>query len=162
MPDLFAFSPITFSVKKIFLFKIYKGLYKTKITMLCAETVSTSQVPDVYDKLIKLLPTVFKSKCYNEQNYPFSKEVKRTEIAHLFEHIMLEYICQYKLARGENRVSVSGVTDWNWRRDPFGMFHITIQVGRSESDVLASAFKKSCDLLDLLIDQSVQYEKQTV
>lgn len=131
--------------------------------MQCAPDVTnTSQLPHTYKMLNEMLPTVFKSRCFNEQNYPFSVEVKKTEMAHLFEHIMLEYICQAMIANGESKVSVSGVTDWNWKRDPIGTFHITLHVGRNNHKAFTPAFEKSVKFFRTLVDQQAfPYEKQT-
>ena len=126
--------------------------------MLCSDgAVNTGELPHTYSTLSRLLPSVLKTKCFNDHNYPFTTEVKKTEIGHLFEHLMLDYICQYKLAMGDKKVSVAGVTDWNWRRDPYGTFHITLEVGRAESTAFNEAFKNSIRIFEVLFN-----EKQTV
>jgi len=125
--------------------------------MKCAPgLVNTRELPNTYKLLGTILPTVFKSKCFNDQNNPFSIEVRKTEMAHLFEHVMLEYLCQFKLAQGENKVSVSGVTVWDWRKDPVGTFHITLNVGRESINAFHPAFLKSAELLEMLIENKVQ------
>ncbi len=154
MPDLSAFRSKTYSFEKKFLLTVYKGIYKTKIKMECAPTaVNTGQLPHTYKVLRSLLPSVFRTRCYNENNYPFSVEVKKTELAHLFEHVMLEYLCQYKIAMGHKRVSFAGVTDWNWRDDPYGTFHITLEIGKREQMAFDHAFKKSVALFESLFNE---------
>ncbi|KKR25220.1 MAG: hypothetical protein UT56_C0002G0034 [Candidatus Levybacteria bacterium GW2011_GWB1_39_7] len=59
--------------------------------------IETDQLPKTFEILNKMLPSIFKSKCYNDKNLPFFIEVRSTEIGHLFEHIMLEYICQLNI-----------------------------------------------------------------
>src|SRR5688572_29431065 len=73
----------------------------TKIVMrLFVSTFSTKNIPQTYLLLEKHLPSILRSKCFNQNNYPFKIEVLDTEIGHLFEHILLEYLCEQKRLEG--------------------------------------------------------------
>src|SRR5258706_8550465 len=88
-----------------------------KMQML-SSIISTSQLPDTKDILTTLLPGIHSSKCYNDQKLPFAKEVQNTEIGHLFEHILLEYIFLIKKNQTERNIVIKGETSWNWITDP--------------------------------------------
>src|SRR5437868_1913418 len=93
---------------------------------LFSPTVNTYMIPQTYKILLKSLPRIYLSKCFNEKGLSFSQEVKRTEIGHLFEHILLEYIFELKSKYEPNNFAIKGETSWNWKRDPKGMFHILL------------------------------------
>ncbi len=120
----------------------------TFITMrLFTESINTKKNPKTYSVLEQQLPSVFSSKCFNEQNLPFNEEVKNTEIGHLFEHILLEYLCYYKLLSGSDEAIFNGNTNWNWERDEFGTFHISIDSGKDNNQIFSQAIEKSVSLL---------------
>jgi hypothetical protein len=96
------------------------------------------------------LPSIFQSKCFNEKNLPFIKEAERTEIGHLFEHILLEYLCALKKEKGEKKNIHNGVTRWNWERDAWGVFHITVDSGSSDKEIFEEAVNLSIKLVLLI------------
>ncbi|HVZ67755.1 MAG TPA: hypothetical protein VG917_05870 [Patescibacteria group bacterium] len=162
MPDLFALNSNTFHLGSYSL-TVSKGLYATKIRMNClTPVVNTKQLPKSFKILSQELPSIFKSKCFNDQDYPFMEEAKRTELGHLFEHIMLEYICMGKMEKGLRRVSVSGVTDWNWRVDPYGTYNITLRVGKIDQTVIDEALKKTILLFDSILDTRYLHTKKQI
>ncbi|HEY3297818.1 MAG TPA: hypothetical protein VGK34_04105, partial [Armatimonadota bacterium] len=60
-------------------------------------------------------------RCDNENGYSFRQESRATEIPHLFEHLIIELQGQVQrssILRGE--------TQWNWRIDPRGRFHVYV------------------------------------
>ena len=161
MPNLLVFSPATYSLQKRYFFSIFKGFKTTSILMECQDPIiETDQLPKTFEILNKMLPSIFKSKCYNDKNLPFFIEVRSTEIGHLFEHIMLEYICQIKIARGLKKASISGVTDWNWRKDLIGTFHITIRTGREDYEIFIEALKRSIELLEIIVNQNMIFQEK--
>lgn len=128
---------------------------KTEIEMNCgAGVVNTKQIPNTFLILSKMLPTVLKSKCFNNQNKPFFEEVVETEMGHLFEHILLDYFCQYKIMNGCKKVVIGGVTDWNWKKDPIGTFRITINSGKNDISTFVNAFHKSTELFSIILNQN--------
>lgn len=118
--------------------------------------INTQDIPHTKQFLKKTFPAVLHSECFNSQNLPFSKEVQQTEIGHLFEHILLEYLCYAKLKNGLSEVSFSGHTDWNWKKETRGTFHITIDIGIEDANILPSSIEKSISLLQNLIQNKQQ------
>lgn len=119
----------------------------TLLTMtLNTPFVDTTEIPLTSEILNKYLPSIFRSKCFNDKNLPFHKEVASTEIGHLFEHILLEFLTERK------RRSFKGITEWNWTRDRKGTFHITIDLLEKESKLLPEALQKSIELLALILE----------
>lgn len=156
MPNLFTFKPSTYSLKKKFFFTVQRGIHNIKICMESrTPIVNTYQLPLTPYILEKTLPSILESRCYNDFNLPFHIEVKKTELGHLFEHIMLEYICQAKLLKGKRAVSVSGITDWNWRVERFGTFNITIKIGLQDFDVFYDSLQKSIELFQIIMNQKL-------
>lgn len=138
-----------------FSLQVTSGKIKTAIRMrLFTGTVNTSELKHTCKLLKKELPSIFSSTCYNEENLPFAQEVLRTEIGHLFEHILLEYLCQEKLEKGHVNVSFEGVTNWNWLKDPYGTFRISISLGLNEEEILFPAMTKSASLLLKILNKT--------
>lgn len=120
----------------------------SQITMeMFISVVSTKRIPQSFFLLKKNLPSVFNSTCFNEYNYPFKKEVRNTEIGHLFEHILLEFVCQMKRDSGVTAPVHNGVTNWNWYKDRRGVFHINIDAGRGDEEIMSVSIHKSMKLL---------------
>lgn len=82
---------------------------------------STRHAPHIPNLLFKLFPQLTRHKCENENGYSFRRECQSTEIPHLFEHLIIELQGQAK------RSSIlKGETQWNWRVDPKGRFHVYV------------------------------------
>lgn len=125
---------------------------QTKIIMkVQQQIVNTNKIPLTRSILKHTLPTVLHSICYNENNYPFYKEVRHTEVGHLFEHIIIEYMCLLKVSAGFDDAEYTGTTKWNWKRFPKGSFHITVSAGINDTQILAEAMKKSIALINLIL-----------
>ncbi len=119
--------------------------------MLYGDEVTTTQMPFIRQMLKKDLPTIFRSKCFNEENIPFYKEVISTELGHLFEHILLEYLCLAKINTGFSEATFSGMTRWNWNRDPYGTFHIEIGIDEQDKVFLTQALSKTMTLFQKIL-----------
>ncbi|HEX7042608.1 MAG TPA: hypothetical protein VF189_05145 [Patescibacteria group bacterium] len=113
-------------------------------------------MPKTLTILNDLLPTIFKSKCFNTENIPFKTEVKRTELGHLFEHILLEYLCILKIEKGFDEATFSGVTDWDWTKNPKGSFMITISINKKDNDIFPKALKNSISLFSLILEKNIK------
>ncbi|KKR16143.1 MAG: hypothetical protein UT77_C0005G0037 [Candidatus Daviesbacteria bacterium GW2011_GWC2_40_12] len=147
MPDLITDDPISHS-SELFSLVVNHEEMNTKITMeLFASIVNTKHIPATCQLLQKHLPTIMHSKCFNKKNYPFAKEVKETEIGHLFEHILLEYLCHLKQRRGISKHVHNGLTRWNWKEDARGVFHIHVDAGHEDKEIFQVALKHSIELL---------------
>lgn len=125
---------------------------KTKLVLRMIDPIIyTSELPHTYKTLKGALPTILKSKCYNSEKLPFHKEVKNTELGHLFEHIILEYLCDAKIEKGAKRATFSGHTDWNWQKDLRGTFHITLNIKNHDMHLLDTAIEKTLEVFHLII-----------
>ena len=82
---------------------------------------STEHAPHIPRLLFKLFPHLARHRCDNENGYTFRKESRATEIPHLFEHLIIELQGQVQKTR-----VLKGETQWNWRIDPRGRFHVYV------------------------------------
>lgn len=126
------------------------------ILRLNSRTLYTSELPNVPQILKDRLPEIFGAQCFNDQNLPFHREVEQTELGHLLEHIILEYLCNLKLERGHKNPCFWGITRWDWTRNPKGTFHITIKIARRDSVILPEALERSISLFNLLLNPTTQ------
>lgn len=116
-----------------------------------SEEVTTSHMPHTITVLEKELPTILQSKCFNEGNVPFYKEVLSTELGHLFEHILLEYLCIAKIGMGFEEAMFSGITKWDWNKEPYGTFHIALDMREEDMLFLTPALKKTKVLFEKIL-----------
>lgn len=125
--------------------------------------VNTLFFPKTLDILEQNLPTVLKSKCFNKFNLPFRTEAAQTEMGHLFEHILLEYLFKLNLKyKGEKQV-FSGRTSWDWKKDPRGLFKITINTTTDmEKFIFTIALGKSIEILEKIITSEIKKEGQRI
>ena len=82
---------------------------------------STEHAPHIPRLLFKLFPHLSSHRCDNDNGYTFKKESRNTEIPHLFEHLIIELQGQVQKSR-----ILKGETQWNWRIDPRGRFHVYV------------------------------------
>lgn len=116
-----------------------------------APFLNTRNLPQTLVFLKNNFPDVLSTECFNEDNYSFTQEVQATELGHLFEHILLEYMCNIKVAGGAKNVVFNGNTSWNWDNDPEGLFHISLDVGEKDINLLIEALGKSIHLTERLL-----------
>jgi len=127
-------------------------LFGVRLTMeLHIESFTTGFFPGTYLTLSRELPRIFKSRCFNEGNLPFRLEVQNTEMGHLFEHILLEYLCQTKLSQGFSRAVFKGETWWDWRISQRGTYYIDIQYARYDKKLFTEALEKTIKLFSQII-----------
>lgn len=120
--------------------------------------VDTNHIPKTKEYLEKNLPVVLASKCFNEKDLPFKEELKNTEIAHLFEHILLEYLCDEKVEKGSFNVSFSGRTYWDKDKKNDGTFEILVNVSKEDESIVEPALKKSISLVEDLLEEGLKNE----
>lgn len=143
--------PITYQ-SQFFNLSLKHRIQTLRISMFCSTPhLTTRSLPKTVKILKELVPTVLLTECFNSENLPFAKEVKNTEIAHLFEHILLEYLCLEKIAYGSDSASFSGRTHWNWIKYPKGSFFITITIEKTDLQFLPAALEKSIQVLEKLL-----------
>lgn len=152
-------------VEDLFTLAITQKTTSTKIFMKLFddERVNTSHIPTIVQKLQKHLPNVLLTECFNEDGLPFYIEVQNTEIGHLFEHVLLEYLCQLKINKGFDEATFSGRTRWNWAKDPMGTFHIRLTCGIKDADILPLAVEKTIDLMKKVLrdEESIDFNALT-
>lgn len=142
----------TYTIEDAFSLNIQHKSRSARIKMMMLkDPINTSEIPHTYYILKKLLPNVLTTECFNDQNLPFSQEVKNTEIGHLFEHILLEYMCQLKITRGCRSAVFEGRTRWNWERDPRGLFHISVNCSIRDHVILKDALNMSIALMRIIL-----------
>lgn len=152
---------VEYTIEGLFSLHITFRTCSTKIILQSLnEYVNTGHLPFIDETLKKHLPTVLLTDCYNQDNLPFALEVKRTEIGHLFEHILLEYLCQLKIARGSQSAVFSGRTKWNWVKDPKGRFHIYLTCGKKDAAILPLALEKTINLMTIILKTEQTHQWQ--
>lgn len=113
--------------------------------------VNTRALAHTFPFLQKHFPSVLATRCFNDQNLPFALEVRATELAHLFEHIMLDHLCLVKIAEGSNNAQFSGRTSWNWKKEPYGLFHIAIEANKKDHLFFPHALGRTIVLMEQLL-----------
>ena len=141
-----------YTIENLFSIAIQQCSSSTKIKMMVHNgQINTRNIPSIINILERHLPNVLVTECFNDENLPFSVEVKKTEVGHLFEHILLEYLCQMKINKGYTTATYEGRTRWNWQRDPKGTFHIRLSCGSRDADILPQALDKTISLMKLIL-----------
>lgn len=131
------------------------------IMSLHTPVVNTRELPATRSILKKYVPTVFDSKCFNEKNLPFLKESEKTEIGHLFEHILLEYLCLLKNEKGYSNTVHNGVTSWNWVKEKRGTFRIVIDSGADDRDIFYAALQMSIKIINKILSSAHTFYQNT-
>ncbi len=144
--------PSLFLIKDLFSLQISHTLNQTKIEMkMLNNIVRTDLLSHTESILQKNLPLVLASTCFNDQNIPFAVEVRNTEVGHLFEHILLEYLCNAKMATGCEEAEFTGWTDWNWIKETVGTYHITIDIDPTEIIFFPPSLQKTITLTSQIL-----------
>lgn len=126
----------------------------TRITMqISGSVVNTKSIPTTRAFLLKEFPEVLATECFNEDNLTFEEEVVHTEVGHLFEHMVLEELCALKVKQGQNKAVHAGTTSWNWETESVGVFHITIDSGAKDYELVARAIDKGIHITEALFQE---------
>lgn len=104
---------------------------KLLVEMPVPERCTTAHLPHLPETLLRLLPGLAEHDCHNGTDRSFVEELASTEVPHLLEHVILEL---QSLAQEHERLC--GETEWNWRREPRGTFHVQVEY---ENEQLALA-----------------------
>lgn len=145
-----------YQTENLFLLSINPGVRNTNIEMkFMINLLNTSELPHTFDVLKDSLPSIFQSECFNEGKLPFRDEVRNTEIGHLFEHILLEYLTKFKKLYDNEEKSFTGVTSWDWIKNKKGTFNIKINTGDNNSRIFNEAVEKSIELLKKIIEGKI-------
>lgn len=137
---------ITTQTAKTFLLEVLPGEPETIIEFSMAyPIVRTGCLPKTVTILSEKLPGVLKTTCFNDAGLPFEEEAKDTEIGHLFEHILIQYLYE------ELDYKFKGVTQWNWNINKRGTFQISIFSENPYTQELQEAVDKAAVLTDEII-----------
>ncbi len=135
----------------------------TKIIMkMFTQSVTTEDFPHTFSILQSAFPQVFNTQCFNEFNLPFSEEVKKTELGHLFEHILIEMLYLLKIEQGQINPCVKGYTDWDWVREEQGTFRITINSGREDMDLFREAVQEALVIMEYIMRKGERLGQRVV
>jgi hypothetical protein len=133
---------------------------KLTVEMPDPDRFLTSQVPHIPRLLFRLLPRMGSHICHNDGGLPFRKECKETEIPHLFEHLILELQLQ---AQQNPDDYLRGETEWNWKVDPRGLYHVYVDYDNELLAVasirLAERILVSLDRRDVSVDIDTEMER---
>ncbi len=105
---------------------------KLVVEMPDPERCTTETSPHVPVSLFRLFPHLARHKCHNGNGYSFKREAMATEVPHLLEHLIMELQNQ-----AQHHDQLKGETQWNWRVDPRGTFHVHVEY-ENEQLVLAA------------------------
>lgn len=116
--------------------------------------INTKNLSGTIDIINREVPSLFQNECFNPNNLPFSEEVKATEVGHLFEHLILEFL-KIEVEKLYGSADFSGVTSWNWTENKFGCFSIKINSALKYRPLFNRALKQAIRVLELIFaDQS--------
>lgn len=123
------------------------------ITVLFRDTpLSTRRIPQLGDILEQEIPTIFNNKCFNDEHLPFREEVKATEIGHLLEHILMEYVCINHEVLYPTPIVIKGLTSWNWFRDQVGTFKIDLTSKMLDEKIFETALDQTMALFEVIFE----------
>lgn len=117
-----------------------------------SETITTKSLPHTLSILKEVCPRVLKTQCFNNDNLPFYKEVQNTEIAHMFEHILLAHLCEMCIKHEIKGVVFNGKTNWNWIREKKGLFHIYIHPIDMVSSLFYQATRRAIEITEFIMN----------
>jgi hypothetical protein len=131
----------------------YEAETQIMLSML-KSTSTTKDSPHTYFILKENLPTILSAQCFNPKNLNFAEEVKETEWGHLFEHILLEYLCIEKINMGYRQATHNGETVWKYHKP--NDFHIKIDAGTKDEAIWDICFYRTIALMKKILAQKKQ------
>lgn len=140
--EFFSFYAVTNSTRTTIAFNVSNG------------GVRTGFYPETMDIVKKFIPGVLKTKCFNERHNSFDVEVVNTEIAHLFEHIVIQSICEIRKSKGLVYCKYHGETEWDWSLYNFGNFKIVINACLEDTEELEGALMKASSIVKSIMASS--------
>ena len=122
---------------------------KLVVEMPDPNSYSTKHAPHIPKLLFKLFPHLSHHRCDNDKGFSFRQECRSTEIPHLFEHLIIELQGQV-LQSG----TLKGETQWNWRVDPKGRFHVYVEY--SNEMLVLGAIRVAERIIQALDSRSIE------
>lgn len=129
--------------------------------------ISTKSFPKTFNIIKKMIPGVLETECFNDHNFSFSKEIKNTEIGHLFEHIVIYLLKEHGISKhhdcDNDEVIYEGRTWWNWKENPKGKFFIEVNGPLVASDIFTKIIKQANSIIEIiLMSQSIEKTKSSL
>lgn len=118
---------------------------KLVVEMPDPDRCTTDCFPHLPRSLFRLFPHLAHHKCYNGNGYSFRKEAMSTEVPHLLEHLIIEL-----QAQAQHHEVLKGETQWHWRVDPRGTFHVIVEY---ENELLVLAAIRLAERMVNQLDQ---------
>lgn len=112
-----------------------------------------SCVRGFYKFILKSLPGLKYHECENPNNSSFLCELKYTETAHAFEHILIEFI----LAHDKLINDVCGRTNWNWFINR--AYTYQIEIDYADPKIYLAALDDTLKLFSAGFDQCLKNQK---
>lgn len=120
---------------------------QTKIILFVSKDITkTRQLPGFVEAVLESMPELRFHKCENDRNLTFADELFDTEIAHVFEHVLLEIIGQIDT----KAYRIKGWTNWDWKNSPRWTYEISLRY--RDSRVVFNALSRALTMFDVLID----------
>ncbi len=133
---------------------VEEGFPQTNIVFTSLTPVlRTGFLPATLAILKEQLPGVLATKCHNDGGWGFEREVEDTEIGHLFEHILIQNISEFRESYLMEDSKITGETQWDWTRDAKGIFNIRICSESPYDQVLTEAIEKSISIVNLILSE---------
>lgn len=141
-------TPLVYKCDRFAVWQIQRNNEIVLIQKIFHPVIHTSDLPLTYGLLDQKIKSVFYNECFNSYKLPFKVEVQATEIGHLFEHLILEYL---KIIAENKGLSVcfSGETSWDWQKLGYGVFRIDLNLPVCV-EFLPRAVKDAAELLNRL------------
>jgi hypothetical protein len=118
---------------------------KLVVEMPDPDSCTTESAPHLPRSLFRLFPHLAHHKCHNGGGHTFRKEAMATEVPHLLEHLIIELQSQ-----AQHHGVLKGETQWNWRVDPRGTFHVHLEY---ENEQLVLAAIRLAERIVNMLDQ---------
>lgn len=130
-----------------------------EITMrLFSPYKKTSAYPETLALLQQHFPQVLTTECFNDDHICFMQEVVDTELGHIFEHIILQYMCDEAFRLGLPTHEFEGRTWWDCSQESENSFRIAIFVSKAQKPIFLSALQQSIELLNLVLESPTSHE----
>ena len=123
---------------------------KTTVNLfIIPELAYTKLIPDFSHKVLCSLPELKDHNCINDNGHEFEKELDNTELAHAFEHIMMELI-----SKNDPKMSfIEAWTSWNWKENERHTY--TIDFKYTNKKVFQKALNQTLNILNKTFSRAI-------
>lgn len=125
----------------------WDGVLRAVVQIPQGEARTTEGYPDVAHRAVDRYPEMARHRCANGHRLGIVHELATTEVAHLFEHILIEEA----VALGVPRQALSGETAWDFSRDGAGVYRVRVRGLESEVQARSAARAAAAAIGELLV-----------